>query len=151
MANGFNKIFDYNYWANSKLASSLKEQNIVDVNILRLFSHIVLSEQIWILRIEGADNLNKNFWQILTLEECDIFVNENYEIFKNLLSKLDLSKYAAYENSKGNKYTNSVHDILTHVSFHSAYHRGQIAKEVRKINKEPVLTDYIVFVRQNKS
>jgi uncharacterized damage-inducible protein DinB len=112
MANGFNKIFDYNYWANSKLASSLKEQNIVDVNILKLFSHIVLSEQIWILRIEGADNSNKNFWQILTLEECDIIVNEN---FKNLLSRLDPSKYAAYENSKGNKYTNSVYDILTHV------------------------------------
>ncbi|MEJ2615641.1 MAG: DinB family protein [Ignavibacteriaceae bacterium] len=147
MENEFNKIFEYNYWANSKLVSSLKEQNIVDVNILRLFSHIVLSEQIWILRIEGADYSNKKFWQILTLEECEMIINENHEKFNSLLSKLDPSEYAAYENSKGIKYTNSVHDILTHVSFHSAYHRGQIAKEVRRLNKQPVVTDYIAFIR----
>ncbi len=146
----FKNLFDYNKWANNKLITSLKNQNIDDEIILRLFSHIVLSEQIWLLRIEGGDYPNKNFWQILTLLECEDILNENQPKYENLILQKDFSDKVSYKNSKGIEYTNSFYDILTHVSFHSAYHRGQIAKEVRRLNKEPVLTDYIAFIREIK-
>ena len=77
-------------------------------------------------------------------------MNENYKKYKELVAGENIQDSITYKNSKGIEYTNSVYDILTHVSFHSAYHRGQIAKEVRRLNKEPVLTDYIAFVRENK-
>lgn len=147
----FSKLFEYNFWANNKLAAGLKEQNIIDETVLRLFSHIVLSEQIWILRLEGENYSNKNFWQILTLAECEAILNENSALYKNFTGRKDLSDMVTYKNSKGIEYTNNIYDILTHVSFHSAYHRGQIAREVRKLNKIPVMTDYIVFVREKKS
>jgi len=41
-----------------------------------------------------------------------------------------------------------VEDILTHVLFHSAYHRGQIALQMRASALEPAYTDFIHAVRQ---
>ncbi|MFZ0456188.1 MAG: DinB family protein [Ignavibacteriaceae bacterium] len=151
MVQDFQKVFEYNDWANNKLVSGLSEQNIIDVTVLRLFSHIVLSEQIWILRIEEENYSGKNFWEILTLEECKTIIIENRRKYKTIIDKMDLSKTITYKNSKGIQYNNSVYDILTHVSFHSAYHRGQVAKEIRRLNKEPALTDYIAFIRERYS
>jgi len=37
---------------------------------------------------------------------------------------------------------------LTHVIMHSAYHRGQIALEMRAAGMEPAHTDFIHAVRQ---
>jgi uncharacterized damage-inducible protein DinB len=38
--------------------------------------------------------------------------------------------------------------MLTHVLFHSAYHRGQIALQMRASGMEPAYTDFIHAVRQ---
>jgi uncharacterized damage-inducible protein DinB len=148
MKPGFKILFEYNLWANNKLITSLKKQDINDVSVLRLFSHIVLSEQIWLLRLEGGEYSNKNFWEILTLPECQSIINENSEKFENFIDKRGPSDEITYKNSKGIEYTNTIYDVMTHVSLHSAYHRGQIAKEVRLLNMEPVLTDYIAFIRE---
>jgi len=43
-----------------------------------------------------------------------------------------------------------VGDILTHVLLHSAYHRGQIAVDLRAAGLTPAYTDYIHAVRQGK-
>ena len=54
----------------------------------------------------------------------------------------------AYRNSKGEPWTSTVGDILTHVVTHSAYHRGQVASELRAAGFEPAYTDFIHAVRQ---
>jgi uncharacterized damage-inducible protein DinB len=53
-----------------------------------------------------------------------------------------------YKNTKGEPWTNSVEDILTHVIMHSAYHRGQIAADMRASGHTPAYTDFIHAVRQ---
>jgi len=40
-----------------------------------------------------------------------------------------------------------VEDILTHVTIHSAYHRGQIASDLRAAGQAPAYTDFIHAVR----
>lgn len=149
MKEHFLKIYNYNFWANKRLAGSINSQGIDNEMVMKLFSHIVLSEQLWMLRMEGGDYLGKNFWKVLSLPECETIMNENKTKYIDFISVKNFSETATYKNSKGIEYTTSIYDILTHVSFHSAYHRAQIAKEVRRLNKEPVLTDYIAFVREN--
>ena len=39
-------------------------------------------------------------------------------------------------------------DILTHVVLHSAYHRGQIASQMRAGGAPPAYTDFIHAARQ---
>lgn len=59
-----------------------------------------------------------------------------------------LSDSVSYTNSKGEAWTSTVEDILIHVTIHSAYHRGQIASDLRAAGLEPAYTDYIHAVRQ---
>ena len=59
-----------------------------------------------------------------------------------------LDRSASYKNSKGEPWTSSVRDILTHVFMHSAYHRGQIATDMRQAGHVPAYTDFIHGVRQ---
>ena len=77
---------------------------------------------------------------------------ENRRNYAALLSELTegrLDRTADYKNSKGVPYSTSYRDILTHVLFHSAYHRGQVAAAVRAAGGTPAYTDYVAFVRES--
>ena len=67
-----------------------------------------------------------------------------------LLASLDeeeLRESVGYRNSKGEFWTSTVADILTHVALHASYHRGQIAAAIREAGGPPPYTDYIHAVR----
>jgi uncharacterized damage-inducible protein DinB len=53
-----------------------------------------------------------------------------------------------YQNSKGENWKSRIDDILMHVITHSAYHRGQIAADMRSAGMNPAYTDFIHSVRQ---
>jgi uncharacterized damage-inducible protein DinB len=53
-----------------------------------------------------------------------------------------------YTNSKAEEWSNTAEDILIHVTIHSAYHRGQIASDLRGAGQRPAYTDFIHAVRQ---
>ncbi|HYF39845.1 MAG TPA: DinB family protein, partial [Gemmatimonadales bacterium] len=84
----------------------------------------------------------------LSLEEC---AKHLAQVSGELLESLDyepLSEPISYINSKGERWSSTVEDILTHIVIHSAYHRGQIASDLRAEGHEPAYTDYIHAVRQ---
>ena len=68
--------------------------------------------------------------------------------YERLLSPERLAERISYTNSKGERWTSTVEEILTHLVIHSAYHRGQIAADVRGAGQTPAYTDYIHAVRQ---
>jgi len=59
-----------------------------------------------------------------------------------------LSSTIAYKNSKGESWTSKIEDVLIHVVMHSAYHRGQVASDMRAAGSTPAYTDFIHGVRQ---
>ena len=147
------KIAKYNSWANELTTLSLRDQNITDDSVLKLLSHIVLSEQIWMIRLKSGDYSGMNFWKTLRLAECNRLWQENAKAYSDFInSKLEpeFENLFSYKNSKGIEYSNSIEDVLTHVFIHSSYHRAQIAKEVRRLGKEPAYTDYIQFIRETR-
>ena len=151
MKSYFLNLYRYDRWANSRVLENLKGQDIRDNSIVNLFSHLILAEKIWMMRIKGQDYKNLNFWKALSFSDCETLIpeiNDEYFSFINSSSVDDLNNKFEYINSKGITYRNTIADTLTHVAFHSAYHRGQIAKGVRSLKKEPVLTDYIAFIRE---
>lgn len=64
------------------------------------------------------------------------------------MSPSGLLETVTYKNTKGEPWSNTVEDILTHVLLHSAYHRGQIASQMRADKEQPAYTDFIHAVRQ---
>lgn len=150
MADLLEQLFEHNWWAHDALISELHRET-PDADTLRLFAHVVAAEHLWLSRIDMA-KARVAVWPTLTLDEIAALERENRARFRELLRRPDDSREqrVRYRNSAGNEFDNSVKDILTHVAMHGHYHRGQIARAMRAVGREPVYTDFIGFVRKGR-
>jgi uncharacterized damage-inducible protein DinB len=143
------QLYAYNYWSNKRVLSALEAAN--NTLATRYFSHILIAEKTWLRRLlRNEDNTGFNFWSSATLEDCEEMLEENkkaYDAFFVGLTEEKLKATATYKNSKGIEFTNTYREILTHVFFHSGYHRGQVAVALRASGDEPAYTDFIGFLR----
>jgi uncharacterized damage-inducible protein DinB len=149
MRGHFTKLFEHLEWADERVLQSLRGAQSVLKKDLDLYAHILGSEHVWLSRINGtAPKLA--VWPSLTLDECKRLAGENAAAYQKLASNLTTEtkqRPITYRNSAGDQFTSTLEDILTHVSLHGAYHRGQIAASLRAAGDTPSPTDYIAFVR----
>ena len=146
------QLFEYNFWANSRLIFTLK--NSPSEKSLKILAHLLITENEYFERLYGKDSTGFNFWQDLSREDCKILAQENDNNFRNLLKRFDdegLGLTANYKTSEGIAYKNTYREILTHVLFHSSIHRGNIILKLREEGFEPPAIDYIIFIRSLKS
>jgi uncharacterized damage-inducible protein DinB len=140
---------DYNFWANGEFLRFL--QNSPEAKAAKVFAHLLLSEITWLRRIEeNLDTSGFDFWSGERVEDCEKLFDESCRVFADLfadLSEADLDRVFSYKNSKGLSFQNTFRDALTHVFFHSAYHRGQAAQAIRLAGNVPPYTDFIQFLR----
>jgi uncharacterized damage-inducible protein DinB len=112
--------------------------------------HIVGAEDLWLARLREVP-AQLPVWPDLSVEECAARLGELSDRWDEYLADAGASRVAervTYTNSKGEEWTSEVEDILTHVTIHSAYHRGQIASDLRAAGQIPAYTDFIHAVRQ---
>lgn len=142
--------FTYNAWANREVLNGLKMSGSPDQRSQKLLAHILSAERLWLERIHKQAQ-GMAVWPDLSLEQCEAQIVDLAHQWKTLLSQTSLERLSGkinYTNSKGEPWSNTVQDILTHVLLHSAYHRGQIASQVRAGGEQPAYTDFIHAVRQ---
>lgn len=143
------KMFEHLNWANQRMLETLQEVEVEDQQV-RLFLHLLNAERVWLTRLQGMDSSQLPIWSDGDMEGCAKLSKQNAEKFTTILTELtntDLDNLITYTNSKGEEFSNSVRDILTHVALHGQYHRGQINLGLRAAGNEPVSVDYIIFVR----
>ena len=129
------KMFQHLDWANLRILEALKAIGDRNHQTKRLFSHLLLAEEVWFNRLEGLDSNPQAIWTELTIEECSNLVMKNQQSFSGLLSGLSettMEDVIVYKNSTGQEFSTSVGDILTHVALHGQYHRGQINRLLRE-------------------
>lgn len=149
----FRRQFDYDAWANAITVLSLEQvEGAIDERPLRVMGHIFAAQRLWLMRLIGEKAPpGFDLFPLHSVEECGEqcaeFIDYWKEYFKNLTPK-DLSSGVRYKNTKGEEFTSTVQDILTHITHHSAYHRGQIASALRNAGHTPALTDFIVYARR---
>jgi uncharacterized damage-inducible protein DinB len=142
------RLFAYNRWANGEVARALATAETP--RAVRLLAHVAGAERLWLARLRHESS-PLAVWPELTLAECTAHLHDQAAAWDACLqawSPEDLTGAVAYVNSKGEPWTSTVADILTHVVFHSAYHRGQMATEVRAAGGVPAYTDFIHCVRE---
>jgi uncharacterized damage-inducible protein DinB len=142
--------FAYDAWANREVLAGLKSSQRPAARPLQLLAHILSAERLWLERIRNQPQ-SLPVWPDLTAEQCAEHITELAQLWTKFLGQLSpagLSDKVTYKNSKGEPWTSTVEDVLTHVLLHSAYHRGQIASQVRAGGEQPAYTDYIHAVRQ---
>jgi uncharacterized damage-inducible protein DinB len=144
------RLFAYDLWANQQILSSLAAIDNPPRRSVEFLAHILSAQRLWWQRIaEQAQTLA--VWPDLSLRECASQAAELSAIWKAYLGTMDeagLSNSVTYKNSRGESWTSKIEDILQHVILHSAYHRGQIAIEMRAAGLVPAYTDFIHAVRQ---
>jgi uncharacterized damage-inducible protein DinB len=145
----FIHLFKYNDWATRQTAESIVGLKKKNEKSQELLSHIISAQKIWLNRILKRDIII-NPWQKITSDE---WIEQNTRVTSewiNLIESFqekDFDARVEYKNIAGEKYTNTVKDIITHVINHSTYHRAQIALLIRQSGGEPAKTDYIVYQR----
>ncbi|MCZ7556592.1 MAG: DinB family protein [Bacteroidia bacterium] len=143
------KTFVWNTLANKRVLAAIEEA-AADAAVVTLLSHALMAEYIWFLRIEGFDTTTREVWPALSPAECRERCGENDAIISAYLtsaSEAELARDVSYKNSRGDAFTTSVADILTHVTHHSAYHRAQINRRLRECGAKPAVVDFISFAR----
>jgi len=153
-AKDFLRMFAYDSWANRECIAALRNAEPVSPDALARMAHILSAQKLWLERILKQSQ-SLPVWPTATLEDCALLEEETSLAWRNYLERLgnqfapgSLDDQVEYRNSKGEVWTSRVEDILTHVLFHSMYHRGQIALQMRAFGLEPAYTDFIHAVRQ---
>jgi uncharacterized damage-inducible protein DinB len=148
----FRRLFAYDSWANQEILSSFRSVKTPPVRSLTLLAHILGTEYVWYSRLNRQAS-PVAVWPQLTVDNCEQHVIALEKIWSDYLEALKpdgLALEIPYKNTKGESFTNTVGDILQHVTMHSAYHRGQIATDMRAHGHTPAYTDFIHAVRQGK-
>jgi uncharacterized damage-inducible protein DinB len=150
MLDHIKQLFSYDDWANREVLGSLHSLDVPPARSIKLLAHILSAERLWLERLL-AQTQTQPVWPLFTLEQCKLEVEQLPGLWKNYLTSLGeagLSSSLSYKNTRGKSFTSLKQDILLHVVMHSAYHRGQIAVDMRAAGFTPAYTDFIHAVRQ---
>lgn len=144
------RMLAYDRWANRETALALRNSGMAESKAARLMAHIVSAEKLWLERIKRVSQ-TMPVWPASTIEECIALaesVADSWQSYLKRVSPEGFNEEIEYRNSKGELWSSCVEDVLNHVFFHSAYHRGQIALQMRAEGFEPTYTDFIHAVRK---
>ena len=142
--------FEYDDWANRRVLESLRSVSPEPERGRELLAHIIGAQYVWLSRIEGGQPLT-DAWPDLSLTEIDArleWLRGTWGMLLDQSAAGGVDRKIEYLNLAGKPFDSVFSQILDHVLFHGAYHRGQIASVVRAEGGTPVNTDYIQFTRR---
>jgi uncharacterized damage-inducible protein DinB len=150
VADYLRKEFVYNAWANREVLETIRAAGGESARSMQLMSHILAAERVWLERLRQLPQ-SAPVWPDRDLASCETECSKlerEWHEYLELATAGDLLQSISYKNTKGEAWTSTILDVLTHVIVHSAYHRGQIASHMRSIGQVPAYTDFIHAVRQ---
>ena len=149
LADSLRRQFAYNAWANGEVLATIRKNSGSERSV-QLMSHILAAERLWLERLKQQPQ-SVPVWPRPDIGQCEADAADLAQLWHDYLDLItagDVSLEISYKNSKGEPWSNTISDILTHVVMHSAYHRGQIASHMREKGQTPAYTDYIHAVRK---
>ena len=158
-------LFDYDRWATARqvdVISKLKEEEYVKElgelgsshgGLRGTLVHIYAAQFIWYRRWTGESPsvlvtasdiptlaMLQDRWTVLRREIHEFVVALNAE---------KLSESLPYQDTKGNRYSQPLSQLIRHVINHSTYHRGQITTMLRQLGLTPAASvDLITYYRE---
>jgi uncharacterized damage-inducible protein DinB len=140
------RFFEFDRWANRESLRSLEAMTNPPERAVALMAHIAATQRVWLDRARSLPQ-SVAVWPQWSLSETAKELPGVPGEWARLIATDDLSREFAYTNTKGQKFSSRLNDVVQHVIFHGVYHRGQIAQLVRQHGGQPADTDFIVAVR----
>jgi len=148
----FARLFEYDRWANRCVLETMASlgDRLPQKPVDRL-SHLLICQEMWIRRITGAGEPITDFFPSWPLAKTTSRAAEIFALMERFIadsSETDLFSEFEYTSGGGGRFRNRRADVLTQLSQHGCYHRGQIACDLNPLLPEPLTTDYIYYCRQ---
>ncbi len=144
------RLLQYEYWANLRIIEALEKLDSPPERAVLLTSHILNAQMVWFTRVTN-DHLILGVWDSLPvswLKETADLSYKKWESYVMDLEEGDFGTIIKYQNTKGEHYETPIGDILTHLSHHAAYHRGQVIEALKPVLRPLPATDYILWSRE---
>ena len=136
-------------WANRRVIDALETLANVPPRAITLMSHVLTAQQVWLGRVE-RELVAVPVWEDMPLNWMSETAERQHRklvSYAASLSETDLRQSIDYTNLKGIDHRNTPLDILTHLSHHAAYHRGQIVQIIRPLLPDAPITDFNVWAQ----
>ncbi|AUD05490.1 DinB family protein [Spirosoma pollinicola] len=146
------QLLDYELWANQRIIESLDTLNSPPARAIAVMGHILSAQHVWFGRVMHATTFVTIWEDIPVSWMIETAERQHRQIVSHVhaLNDSELFELVEYVNTKDMRYKSSLLDILTHLSHHAAYHRGQVVQLIRPMLNEAPVTDFIVFTRENQ-
>ncbi|MFL6207549.1 MAG: DinB family protein [Pyrinomonadaceae bacterium] len=115
-----------------------------------IMAHLLGAELVWLQRVQqgasmasvpGADELP----DLAAIERAWAQTSASW---RQVLDTDDLSREIHYSNTKGQKFTDPVWRVMTHLADHSAAYRGVLIAGLRLLGRTPPTSGVIFYTRQ---
>lgn len=142
----FITLIDHQAWADRRLSDAISVLPQFHEKSKKLFDHILAAQHIWISRILDVP-AEISVWPVLSNSEWPFLIEKNHRQLLDIVNSNRLNDRLVYKNSTGQEFTNTVSEVLMHLTLHSQYHRGQvISYSLEFFDKAPVV-DMIAYLR----
>lgn len=146
------ETFHYNDWANKQILRLIGEMP-QPAEAIRLFSHLINSQDKWMARIHGNENAPKMQWfaPVFPLEELEAQWDRSLAAWCDFLARLpeeELERRVHFLTIDGRPYSALIREIAMQLNYHSIHHRAQVSLLARQQGLEPPFIDYIGTVWQ---
>jgi uncharacterized damage-inducible protein DinB len=159
------KLVAYNLWANKQfieilfgLTDEQLHQKIAGSfdSIYRTAFHLYLAESIWNQRMNLAENItvpDENAG--LTIAQVCVQWEQESKTLQSFVTAQKREDWythqLTYMDSKKVRHKDALQYIITHVTNHATFHRGQLVNFLRAVGVTKLpSTDFITFVRKFK-
>ena len=127
----FLDYFERDLQTNLLWANHLEDNSdLVDIEDIRLFSHVLNAHYIWNCRLFKVEE-ESNMWDELSPVHFERLAKDNFQKTTEYIEFSDsfseLHSYVEYDD----KHEKLTSDILMHILFHAAHHRGQLTKSFK--------------------
>ncbi len=143
--------FRYNDWANRQVLKLIRRMPQPD-QAIRLFSHLITSQNKWMARIDRDPNESQMAWfeSPFPLDGLEERWEQSLGVWLRFLGPAtddELLQDIHYTAADGKPYSSLIRDIALQLNYHSIHHRAQISLLAREQNLEPPFIDYIGYAR----
>jgi len=142
---------DHAAWANRETLAALTRAPLHHPT-RKLLAHVVATEFLWLDRLQATPPRHP-VWPDWSLSETSAHAADLPAAWRAFLAgcgEAGLAHQVSYVNSRGQRWSTTVHDILTHVALHGAHHRGQVAAELRRAGVDPPDLDFVHAARTDQ-
>jgi len=151
-------LYAFNRWADSRVVHALRALDEEEYarelgggwpSVRATFVHVAGATWAWSERIAGRDCtvLHKEE-QLPRLDDAVRVLTEAHGRFDGILAGATPQRLAetfTWKNLAGAERQAAFWVILRHVVNHASYHRGQISSMVKRLGKQPIATDMVLW------